>query len=84
MAITIPRAAPLRIRARTLVKATVSTLTTRAKRTSRLVRARIGYGTGLASTAWGVGVLFGFGWALVAGGIATSVSFLVLYPVDET
>lgn len=80
MAMTIPRATPLLVRTRTAATAAVS----HVKATSRIVRARIGYGTGVATSTWGVGVLFGFGWALVLGGVATSMSFLVLYPVDET
>lgn len=56
----------------------------RARASSRIVRARLGYGAGVAISAWGVGVVFGFGWALIVGGLVTSVSFLVLYPVDES
>jgi hypothetical protein len=54
-----------------------------ARAASRLARARVGYGAGLVCAAWGAGVLFGFGWALLAGGVAVSVSFLLLYPVDD-
>lgn len=50
--------------------------------TSRPVRARVGYAGGVAMAAWGVGVQFGFGWALMAGGLVTAGSFLLLYPVD--
>jgi hypothetical protein len=56
----------------------------RARAASRVARARAGCGAGLVCAAWGIGVLFGFGWALLAGGLAVSVSFLLLYPVDET
>jgi len=80
MAMTIPRVAPLRLR----IQKTAAGYVARAKRSTRLARARAGYAAGVASAAWGVGVLFGFGWALLAGGLAASWSFLHLYPVDET
>jgi hypothetical protein len=54
----------------------------RACSASRVARARVGYAAGLGMSAWGIGVLWGFGWALVAGGLACSVSFLLLYDVD--
>jgi hypothetical protein len=54
----------------------------RVRRTSRIARARAGYAVGAAATAWGVGVEFGFGWALMVGGVVTSASFLLLYDVD--
>jgi hypothetical protein len=79
MAMTIPRVAPLRLR---IQKAATDYLT-RAKATTRLARARAGYAAGMVTSAWGVGVLFGLGWALLAGGLVTSWSFLHLYPVDE-
>ena len=79
MAMTIQRVAPLRLRIR---KATTGYLK-RAKRTTRLTHARAGYAAGMATSTWGVGVLFGLGWALLAGGLAASWSFLHLYPVDE-
>lgn len=50
---------------------------------SRVIRARVGYVTGLVTASSGVGVVFGAGWALIAGGIAMSASFLLLYDVDE-
>ena len=55
----------------------------RARQASRLVRARAGYATGMAMASWGVGVEFGLGWALMAGGAVMACSFLLLYPVDE-
>lgn len=55
----------------------------RARRTSRIVRARAGYAAGVATGSWGVGVQFGLGWALMAGGTVMAVSFLLLYPVEE-
>lgn len=55
----------------------------RVHRTSRIARARAGYAAGAAVTAWGVGVEFGFGWALMVGGVVTSVSFLLLYDVGS-
>jgi hypothetical protein len=54
----------------------------RARSASRVARARVGYAAGLTTSAWGVGVLWGFGWTLIVGGIACSVSFLLLYDVD--
>lgn len=54
----------------------------RARQASRLVRARAGYAAGVTMASWGVGVEFGFGWALMAGGTVMAVSFLLLYPVD--
>ena len=60
-----------------------ATITARVRVLSRLTRVRLGYAAGLAVTAWGVGVLFGFGWSLLVGGVVTSWSFLHLYPVDE-
>ena len=54
----------------------------RARRASHLVRARAGYSGGVAMACWGVGVQFGLGWALMAGGLVMSMSFLLLYPVD--
>jgi hypothetical protein len=53
-----------------------------ASSASRVARARVGYATGLGCSAWGVGVLWGFGWALLVGGVACSTSFLLLYDVD--
>lgn len=79
MAMTIPRVAPLRLR----IQKTATDYLARAKATTRLARARAGYAAGMFTTAWGVGVLFGFGWALLAGGLTASWSFLHLYPVDE-
>ena len=79
MAMTIPRVAPLRLR----IQKTVTEYVAQAKRTTRLARARAGYAAGMATSTWGVGVLFGLGWALLAGGLAASWSFLHLYPVDE-
>ena len=55
----------------------------RARASSRIVRARAGYAAGVAVASWGMGVQFGLGWALMAGGVACSVSFLLLYPVDD-
>ena len=55
----------------------------RARRSSRVVRARVGYAAGVALSAWGVGIQFGLGWALMAGGAVMAVSFLLLYPVEE-
>lgn len=54
----------------------------RARQASRLARARAGYAGGVAMAAWGGGVLFGLGWALMASGVVMAVSFLLLYPVD--
>lgn len=83
MALTIPRVAPAFTRARAAAHARVASTLARCQRTSRVVRARIGYAAGLLCSAWGVGVLFGFGWALIAGGLAAAWSFLNLYPVDD-
>lgn len=79
MAITIPRAVPLRARARNVI----NSFSARAQRTSRVARARAGYAAGVATAGAGVSVQFGAGWALMVTGAVTSVSFLVLYPVDE-
>lgn len=79
MAMTIPRVAPLRLR----LQKTAADHLARVKRTTRVARARAGYAAGMATSAWGVGVLFGLGWALLVGGLAASWSFLHLYPVDE-
>ncbi len=57
-------------------------LAERTRASSRVARARAGYTAGVATATWGTGVQFGLGWALMAGGIATAVSFLLLYPVD--
>ncbi len=86
MAYTIPRAATWRSRIRDLRAAATARATlavARARRTSRVARARAGYAGGVLSSVWGVGVLWGVGWSLLLGGVAASVSFLVLYPVDE-
>lgn len=60
-----------------------ATITARVRVLSRLTRVRLGYAAGLAVTAWGVGVLFGFGWALITGGLSATVSFLLLVDVDS-
>lgn len=52
-------------------------------RLSRLARARLGYATGLASTAVGAGVEWGVGVGLLVGGVACAASFLLLADVDE-
>lgn len=80
MAMTIP--APLTARA-TQVRTTVRSLVARYSQVSRLVRARVGYGAGMATSAWGVGVIWGVGPALVYGGLVAAWSFLHLYPVDD-
>jgi hypothetical protein len=38
----------------------------------------------VVSTAVGVGIEFGAGWALIVGGVVTSGSYLLLYDVDES
>ena len=50
---------------------------------TKVARARAGYAAGMLSSACGVAVLFGAGWALIAGGLVCSWSFLHLYPVDD-
>lgn len=80
MALTIT--APIATRGRE-VQAWLSRLVARASATTRLARARAGYAAGMLCSAWGVGVLWGLGWALLVGGIVCSWSFLHLYPVDE-
>lgn len=82
---TLNRTPDLRLlvgRARLSIGKTAGQLWSRAQRTTKVARARAGYAAGVATTAWGVGVQFGLGWALMAGGIVTSISFLLLYPVD--
>ncbi len=54
----------------------------RARAASRGARARAGYAAGVAMTSWGVGVNWGFGWALMVAGMVAAVSFLLLYDVD--
>ncbi len=56
----------------------------RAHAASRVARARAGYASGVAVAAWGVGVNWGFGWALIVAGMTAATSFLLLYPVDES
>ncbi len=46
-------------------------------------RAWIGYALGLVALCAGVWLEFGVGWALIAGGLVVTLSFLLLYPVDE-
>jgi len=78
-------AIPLTVRANRLREAAVKAardVQARGRRLSRVTRARAGYGSGLLSAAWGVGVVFGFGWALIVAGVAVSGSFLLLYDVD--
>lgn len=80
MAITFPsRLAP---RTQTLLAGVLREIGRRARSTSRVARARAGYAGGVATTTWGIGVQFGLSWALMAGGVATAVSFLLLYDVD--
>lgn len=81
MALSMPftAAAP---KARAL-RAWLNATTARWGQVTRVARARAGYAAGMVSSACGVGVLFGVGWALLAGGLACSWSFLHLYPVDE-
>jgi len=50
---------------------------------NRVIRARLGYSTGVVAASSGVGVVFGPGWALITGGVAMAASFLLLYDVDE-
>lgn len=84
MAVAFPTAVvPWVSRVRAAVERVRTSAAARARRSSRVARARAGYASGVASAAWGVGVVFGFGWALIVGGIACSVSFLLIYPVDE-
>jgi len=84
MAVAVPSVAvPWLHRARAAVERVRTASAARVRRSSRVARARAGYAAGVASSAWGVGVVFGFGWALILGGVACSVSFLLLYPVDE-
>jgi hypothetical protein len=52
-------------------------------RVSRIIRARVGYSTGVITAAAGVGTVFGAGWALIVGGAAMAASFLLLYDIDE-
>ncbi len=83
MAMSIPVTAPIAAKV-DAARAAVSRVVARAGRVSRIARARIGYGAGVVSAAWGVGVLFGFGWFLIVGGVTAAWSFLHLYPVDES
>lgn len=50
---------------------------------SKLARARLGYATGLLSTAVGAGLEWGTAVGLMVGGVVTAVSFLLLSDVDE-
>lgn len=68
---------------RQVVSAVVVRAATRARRTSRVARARAGYAGGVAMAASGVAVQFGLGWALMAAGVVAAGSFLWLYDVDE-
>lgn len=63
-------------------KTAVRGLAARVRATSRVAKARIGYGAGVLVASWGLGVLFGLGWALLAAGAVCCGSFLLLYPVD--
>jgi hypothetical protein len=49
----------------------------------RLLVARLGYATGVATATVGVYLLFGLGWTLTLGGLATAGSFLLLFDVDR-
>lgn len=50
----------------------------RVRGVSRLARARLGYAAGCAAAFAGVGLQFGLGVALIAGGVVTAASFLLL------
>lgn len=50
---------------------------------SKVTRARLGVFAGVVMVAVGVFLVLGIGWALIAGGIAVSAAFLLLYDVDE-
>lgn len=53
------------------------------RKMNKLIRARLGFGTGAALSSAGMLVLFGAGWALVVGGAAMAAGFLLLYDVDS-
>jgi hypothetical protein len=50
---------------------------------SRVLRARLGYFTGVVIVAVGVFLALGLGWALVAAGVGTAAAFVFLYDVSE-
>lgn len=76
----LPRSVPLRLLE--APRTAAAGVWRHAHAASRVARARAGYAAGVALAAWGVGVQFGLGWALMTAGLITSVSFLLLYPVD--
>ena len=49
----------------------------------RVIRARIGYFTGVLLIAIGVYLTLGLGWGLVAAGLGTAAAFVWLYDVSE-
>ena len=51
---------------------------------SRVTRARFGLNLGFLMVAVGAGLAFGVGIGLIAGGVAMSTSFLLMFDVDET
>lgn len=55
----------------------------RVTRWTRAARARIGYWTGCAALAAGAGVEFGVGAGLMAAGLLTAGSCLLLVETDE-
>ena len=52
-------------------------------RLKRVIRARIGYFTGVLLVAAGICLAIGLGWGLVALGLGTSAAFVWLYDVAE-
>lgn len=52
-------------------------------RVKRVIRARIGYFTGILLVAVGIYLALGLGWALVALGLGTAAAFVWLYDVGE-
>lgn len=50
---------------------------------TRAAKARLGYFTGLGSTALGLGAEIGAGWGAVVVGLGIATWFVLLYDVDE-
>ncbi|MEH0423130.1 hypothetical protein [Streptomyces sp. B21-083] len=56
----------------------------RVRKVTALSWSRLGYAGGCLTTAAGVAVEFGTGWALMAGGVVAAASFLLLVDVDKS
>jgi hypothetical protein len=52
-------------------------------RMRRVIRARVGYFTGILFIAVGIYLALGLGWGLVSLGLGTAAAFVWLYDVSE-